>query len=189
MILIAFLVIAAIETHVGKQHQLYQGLANFFQARFGLDVGVSLWLITFGKLALMLIGTYTVSNMIWIFGNLIGRKGSRRVLFRRLAIVFTVLLGGLTASYLAPQFAAFTFLSMALYAWGIALGYFALRAHFELSNIETVVVGLFAALAITTSWHFSHHVIEAVVKAQVSGATPPASSVANRPSGTPTLPR
>jgi hypothetical protein len=168
MILVSFLVIAAIETHVGKQHQLYQGLANFFQSRFGIGTQLALWLITFGKLFLMILGTYTVSNLIWMFGTLIGRPGSRRVLYRRLAVVFTVLLAGLTASYAAPSFPIFTLVSALLYAWGIVLGYFALRAHFELTHVETFVVGLFAGLVIMTSWHVSHHVIEAAVRSQVT---------------------
>jgi hypothetical protein len=57
--------------------------------------------------------------------------------------------------------------SLCLYVWGLVLGYFALREQFELNHLETVVLGLFALLLVTSSWHFSNHVLERVARETV----------------------
>lgn len=184
LILVAFFAIAAVETNVGNFHHFYEGFAAALKSRFGINYNVALWIITFAKLGLMILGTYAVSSLVWLFGNLLGRKNSRRVLTRRLAVVFTVLLAAHAVQYFAPGNQVFGIACLALYGWGVVLGYFALRTHFEFNHLETMVVALFAILVVTGSWHFSHRVIEVALRNQVETgsngmATTHAPSVSN----------
>jgi hypothetical protein len=96
--------------------------------------------------------SYLSAFFIWIIGSLIGERNSQRVLFRRLAIVFTVLLSAYTAQHLKPLYPWMETVSFFLYTWGLLLGYFAIREQFNLSHFETSVVGVFAIILVIASW-------------------------------------
>jgi hypothetical protein len=102
----------------------------------------------------LLTGIAFASQCIWIVGNCIGKKNSQRVLFRRLAIVYTVILSGYSFSHLEPLYGYPPLLSSVFYAWGFFLGYFAIREQFSLNHFETTVMGFFAGLLILISWQF-----------------------------------
>ena len=170
-ILLGFLVIAAVETQVGKHHRLYITLAGLLQHRFGIGLDFALWMVTAVKLFCLLAGAYFVSHLVWLVGNMVGTKNSKRVLFRRLAVVFTVLLAGYTAQYFAPTFPIASFVSVVLFIWGLGLGYFAIREQFGLSNLETLVVGFFALLLISSSWHYSNHFMASVASSEIQSLT------------------
>lgn len=173
IILVAFLGLATIETQVGRNQALYQAWALLLERRLGLSLDAALWVVTAFRLAILIAGSVAVSTVIWFVGHLFGRRTSKRVLFRRLAVVFTVLLAGYTASHLTGAYPALAFVSLVMYLWGLVLGYFAIREQFALNHLETVVVGLFALLLVSSSWHFSNHVIEKAARGQVAvKATP-----------------
>lgn len=159
-ILFAFLFISAIEAHVGKQHSLYQVYANFLAQNLGLGFDIALWTVVASKLVLMLIGAFVTASLIWFVGNLIGAKNSRRVLFRRLAIVFTVGITAYTTKHLEPLFPWMGTASFFLYFWALLLGYFALREQFVLTHLETAFVAAFSILLVISSWHYSNHLFE-----------------------------
>jgi len=167
IILIAFMVIASLETHLGRQHYFYQIFADQVSANFGLTWNQAIWVVTSIKLAFMLVGSFALASFIWIVGNLFGRRTSKRVLFRRLSVVFTVFLGAYTAQHLALGNENFTLMAMGLYAWGLILGYFAIREQFALNHLETLVLGLFALLVVVSSWHFSNHAMEMAARTQI----------------------
>ncbi len=108
LIMVAFLGIAAIETQVGRSHALYHNYALLLTGRLGLSLDAALWTITFAKLITMVVGAFAMSSVIWVIGSLFGRRTSRRVLFRRLSVVFTVLLGAYTAQHLIDTFPEFS---------------------------------------------------------------------------------
>jgi hypothetical protein len=167
-ILISFLSLAVVETLVGKRQAVYEVYATFLQKNLGLSMNQALWVLLAGKLTILLAGAFIVASIIWVVGNLFGRHGSRRVLFRRLAVVFTVLLGAYTAQHLAALDPWFGILSAALYFWGLFLGYLALREQFSLTHMETAVVGGVALLRGTSARHYSHHLLEAALRSQVT---------------------
>ena len=167
IILIAFMIVASLETHLGQQHYFYQIFADVLSARFGITWNQAIWAVTSLKLAFMLAGSFILASFIWVVGNLFGRRTSKRVLFRRLAVVFTVLLAAYTAQHAGLNNEPYALLSMGLYAWGLILGYFAIREQFALNHLETVVLGLFALLVVVSSFHFSNHVMETAARTQI----------------------
>ncbi len=159
-ILISFLTVATLETLFGKQHLLYSEIALYIQQTLGIGSGLALWVVLFSKLMLMLAGAYLIIAFIWFVGNLIGERHSHRVLYRRLAVVFTVFLMGYTSNHLAHFSPWFGFVGLLLYGWALVLGFFAIREQFNLTAVETIVVSAFALLLVTSSLHFSNHLIE-----------------------------
>lgn len=174
IILVSFLSLAVVETLVGKHQAVYDALANSLHRSYGLSWNQALWVLLATKLTVLLVGAFAVAWVIWVVGNLFGQKSSRRVLFRRLAVVFTVLLAAYTAQHLAAVNPWFGILSAGLYFWGLFLGYLALREQFSLTHLETAVVGVFALLLVTSAWHYSHHMLEAVLGAEGQVASRPA---------------
>ncbi len=164
IILLSFLVIAAIETHVGRQQAFYQVFADLVVERTGMSWDFSMWLVTVAKLTVMLCGAFSVASAVWFVGNLFGRRTSKRVLFRRLAVVFTVLLAAYTAQHLVDPIPFFVMAAPVLYAWALILAYFAIREQFALNHVETLVMGLFALLLVSSSWHVSNHVMETAAR-------------------------
>lgn len=159
-IIFAFFVISGIEAQVGKQHSLYQIYATLIGNRTGLGIDFALWLVVAAKIALLLTGSFLVVSAVWIVGNFIGEKNSRRVLARRLAIVFTVALAAYTAHHLEHLFDWMQTASFFLYFWALLLGYFALREQFVLSHLQTAFMGAFAIFLVVTSWQASNQFFE-----------------------------
>jgi hypothetical protein len=167
VIMVSFLALAAIETQVGRQHQLYQNLALFLQYRWGVGFSIALWMVMAARLAVMVTGAFVMTSVIHIVGTIVGRGSSRRVLSRRLAVVFTVFLAGYTLQHLADKTQPLMFVAMAFYLWGAVLGYLALREQFNMSRLETTIVAIFAMLLVTVSWQFSNHVFEVAMRNQL----------------------
>lgn len=166
-ILVAFLVVATIETLFGRNHFQYEAYLNYLQWSWSLSFSVSLWIIQFSRLCLMLFGAYAITWLTWIVGSLFGSNSSRRVLFRRMAIVLTVLLAANTMDNLTLYIPVFGFVSFLLYFWAISLGFFAVKEQFSLNFVEATAVALFVALCLTTSWHYSTHYLETAVAKKV----------------------
>jgi len=183
ILLLAFLGVAAVETQVGRQHALYEMYANTLVNRAGMSWNAAIWTVTAAKLVVMLFGAIMLSSFIWMVGNLFGRKTSKRVLFRRLAVVFTVFLAGYTANHLADTMPWLALGSILFYVWGLVLGYFAIREQFELNHLETMVLGLFALLLVTSTWHFSNHVLEIVARDSVRAGHHAQPLIVSRPVG------
>jgi hypothetical protein len=161
-ILFAFLLIAAIETHVGRHHMLLATYSTVLAQSFGVPYDFALWLALSAKLFLMLFGAFFAGHVIWFVGNFFGEKNSKRVLFRRLAVVFTVVLAAYTASHLTVHYAWMATASQFLYLWGGLLGFIAIREQFFLNIPETAVVGTLAAMIVMGLWMFSNRTLENV---------------------------
>jgi hypothetical protein len=167
-LLVGFLGIALVEMQVGRGLPLYQNAAQILEAQWGMGSGLALWVVMFAKLGLLLAGSSLLAWSVWLVGLLFGAQSSRRVLFRRLSVVFMVALAGYTVRHFIATIPEMGYVSLFLIFWSIALGYFAIREQFGLSHLETSVLGLMLALAMTTSWKTGHELLEKVVKDQRS---------------------
>lgn len=177
MILFTFLIVTAVEAHVGRQHALYELYSSVITQTTGIPFEIAMWLVVAAKLGVLLVGSYLIGQMVWTVGSFFGSKNSKRVLFRRLAVVFTMIMAGYTASHLESSFEWMGTASFFLYFWGVLLGYFAIREQFSLSHTETTVMALFTGLLVVSTWHFSHiymeqfarqHMTEMAAKTKVS---------------------
>jgi hypothetical protein len=166
-ILLLFLVLATIETQVGRTHVLYNTLALYLNQRAGINYNLALWMILAAKLALFLAGAFLLTTVIYLVGSLVGSANSHRVLSRRLAIVFTVLLSGFTVQHLVPSYPELYYVSMGLYGWGLMLGFIAIKEQFHLGYFSAAIIAAFAFLMVTTSWNYSNQVFEASVKTKL----------------------
>ena len=168
LILLSFFVITGVESHLGSQSALYRWFANSLTEQTGISTEITLWFVVSFKLAVIGLASYITAFLIWIIGSLIGEKSSQRVLFRRLAVVFTVVLSAYTAQHLKNLYPWMETLSFFLYTWGLLLGYFAIREQFNLSHFETSVVGVFAIVLVVFSWLGTNRVmVETANKYQV----------------------
>lgn len=159
-ILFAFFIISGIEAQVGKQHSLYQVYANLIGTQTGIGMDLALWLVVAAKIFLLLGGSFLLVSVVWMVGNFIGQRNSRRVLARRLAVVFTVALAAYTAHHLEHYIDWMQTASFFLYFWAFLLGYFALREQFALTHMETAFMGVFTVFLVATSWHYSNRFFE-----------------------------
>ncbi len=167
VIIASFLGLALVETQVGRQHQLYSAFATFLQYRVGIGANAAIWAVMAARLGLMLGGAYLISTVIYIVGSLVGQANSRRVLFRRLAVVFTVFLGGFIAQHYGDTNPNVALLSLGFYAWGLFLGYIAIRNQFEMNHLQTSILLAFAVLLVTSSWQASNRVITVALQNQM----------------------
>ena len=168
LILLAFTIIASVETHVGKSHVYYQVFADILVGKWGIPWNTALWLVTSLKIVVLLAGVFLLSSVVWVIGNLFGRHTSKRVLFRRLAVVFTVLLSAYTLSNLGSLSETLPLVASFLYVWSAALGFFAVREQFALTSPEALVLSVFAWLMVVSSWHFSRHAMEDIARVHLN---------------------
>lgn len=171
LILLSFLTLATVETQVTRHNALYLNLAQLIQAKFGVSLAVSLWLTVAAKLVVMILGAYLMVLAIHFVGGLFGRQSSQRVFFRRLAVVFTVVLSGISIQAVGANETWAVIASSTLFIWGAALGFFAIREQFELNIVEAVFLSVFAFLLVGTSWQVSRNLFEAAVESQVKSLT------------------
>lgn len=155
LLILAFALVALVETQVGRQQALFQALADAVEHSTGLSPLWSTGIVAAARLVLLLTGAFLVAQLAWFVGNFFGRRSSRRVLFRRLSVVFTVLLAGYVAQQLMGADPRWVFVVIGAYLWSAILAYYAFREQFALSHIETMVVGALCLLAIATGWHYS----------------------------------
>lgn len=155
LLVFSFALVALVETQVGRQQALFQALANALEHASGLSAAWATGVVAGARLVLLLVGASLVAHLAWFVGNFFGRRSSRRVLFRRLSVVFTVLLAGYVAQELMASDPRWVFAVVLAYGWSAVLAYFAFREQFALSHVETMVVGALCLLAIATGWHYS----------------------------------
>ena len=170
-IILSFLVLATVETQVSRHHGLYANFAHLLEVKWGIGLAVALWLVMATKLAVMLVGAYLIVLAIYFVGSLFGRSNSKRVFMRRLAVVFTVVLAGVTTQALGESTSWMWLISGALYAWGGLLGFHAVREQFELNLIEAALMSVFAFLLVGTSWQVSQKLFESAVEAETKSLT------------------
>ncbi|NBV51564.1 hypothetical protein EBR78_10170 [bacterium] len=159
-LLLAFLLVAGVEAHVGRNHHLVSAFAKALSFRLGLGQEISMWLMISLKLTATLIGAFLISVAVWFVGSCLGRSSSQRVLFRRLSVVFTLVFGAYTASHLTHIYPWMETASLFVFFWAALLGFFTLKEQFRLGLVQTAFVGGFTALLVLSSWHYSNRFLE-----------------------------
>jgi len=155
-ILILFAAVAALEAHIGRNHAVIEQLGSALSYRLGWGQDFGIWLMVSLKLFFTLVVSYLISVAIWFVGSFLGRSSSQRVLFRRLSVVFTLTLMAHTSQHLIPLYPWMETAGLFLGLWAVLLGFFTLKEQFKIGFLETVFVGGFTALLISSSWHYSH---------------------------------
>jgi len=171
MLMAGFLVIGLVEMHVGRNLPLYQNAANLISQMWGVGPSVALGIVMAAKLGLLVAGSSLIAWSVWLVGCLFGAQSSRRVLFRRLSVVFMVALAGYTARHFTSSVPEAGYASVFLILWSVALGYFAIREQFGLNHLETAVLSLMLAFGITSSWKTGHELFAKAVSEQRSELT------------------
>lgn len=159
-LLLAFLIVAGVEAHVGRNHALIAQFADALSFRLGVSSEIGMWLIISLKLICTLVAASLISVLVWIVGSFIGQSSSQRVLFRRLSVVFTLVLTAYTASHLTHVYPWMETASLFIYFWAALLGFFSLREQFRIGFLETVFVGSLTVLLVLSTWHFSNRYLE-----------------------------
>lgn len=166
-ILAAFLILAGIETHTGSQQIVNTQFAQLLELKLGVSSDVAVWLFTAVRLSLVIAGAFLVSFSVWFVGNLFGRRTSQRVLFRRLAVVFTVLLASYTLNHVSYLNPSLLYISWALGLWGAMLGYYAIKEQFGLAYSEAALIGIFGAIMAVSTWHYSNQFVQKTLHKQI----------------------
>jgi len=159
-LLLAFLIIAGVEAHVGRNHQLISQFAEALASRLGVNHEIGMWLVISAKLICTLAAATLISFLVWIVGSFIGESSSQRVLFRRLSVVFTLVLAAYTSSHLTHVYPWMETAALFGYFWAALLGFFTLREQFRIGYLETFFVGGLTVLLVLSTWHFSNRYIE-----------------------------
>lgn len=170
LILVSFVLLTVIESTIGKQQALYAGLAHTLQQQWQIEPALALWAVLAGKILILVGAAFAISLALWFLGTLFGRSNSRRVLNRRLAVVFTVLLAGYTLQHLAARYPMMELASLALFAWGSILAMLAIRAQFSLGIIQSALFVVVGAFLVTTAWNESNSILQEVAGRQVSSS-------------------
>lgn len=154
-IVAGFLLVALVETLVGNPGVWFEYYVSLARAYFHVPADLALWAVAFAKLIVLWLGVYAITSAVWLVGSLIGERGSHRVLLRRLTVVFTTLLLARTVEHLSAHYPQLFYLALALYGWGLLLGFHALREQFVLSTVETFMVTIFTASVVYASFQYA----------------------------------
>ncbi len=158
LILLTFLGIAFVESQVGVGRSLNLQLSWLLSDRTGIARDQALFLVMGARMAFLFFGALSLSETLWWIGTRFGRHTSKRVLYRRLAVVLTIMLGSYTL-YAVPD-ATMQIVGAVMFGWGIILTYLTLREQFLLGRIASVVMGVAAAATIVLSWQISDRVMQ-----------------------------
>ena len=118
-------------------------LATRYAASFlGIKAEFAFVGVLFFRSAVMVLGLWGISWVAFFLGSFIGERGSFRVLFRRLAIVFSIYLVALIvekSSWVGSSELRY-WLGMGFRLWSLVLGFFALYEHFHLEWASALLV-------------------------------------------------
>ena len=159
-LMLAFLIVAGVEAHIGRNHLLIENFADALSFRLGIGRELALWLMVSTKLICTVIAAFLITVLVWFAGSFIGRSSSQRVLFRRLSIVFTLILTAHTAQHLTHLLPWMETASLFVFFWAGLLGFFSLREQFRIGYLETTFLSGFTALLVVSAWTYSNRYLE-----------------------------
>lgn len=160
-LMLAFLIVAGVEAHIGRNHLVIESFAEALSFRLGIGRELAMWLMVSAKLICTIIGAFLITVLVWFVGSIMGRSSSQRVLFRRLSIVFTLVLTAHTARHLTHLYPWMDTASLFVFFWAGLLGFFSLREQFRIGFVETAFLSGVTALLVVSSWHYSNRYLEA----------------------------
>lgn len=149
-ILLTFLGLAVIESQIGTGKVLNAQLSWLLAKETQLARDQALFLVMAGRIAALFVGGMVITQSFWLIGSRLGRATSKRVLQRRMSIVYTFLLASyILTTVLSPDNQIWAAL---VFGWGLILAYVTFREHFAVDRFAAIVLGLVAVGAIVVSW-------------------------------------
>jgi hypothetical protein len=149
-ILLTFLGLAIVESQIGTTKALNAQLSWLLANHTHMARDQAMFLVMVGRIAALFLGALLLTEVFWKIGARLGRASSKRVLQRRLSIVYTFLLGSyILATILNSDQQIWAGL---VFGWGLLLAYVTFREHFNLDRFAAIVLGLVAVAAIVVSW-------------------------------------
>jgi len=166
MILLAFLGIALLESQIGVGRALNLQLSWLLAEGSGLDRDQALFLVMLGRMAFLLAAVFCASEAIWWLVARFGFQTSKRVLYRRLAVVSTMVL----ASY--AMFASIEpgaqLMGALFFGWGLILSYLTFREQYQFSQVTSLVLGILAVGAVEFTWQYSDQFVQNTASSQIA---------------------
>ncbi len=183
-ILFSFLVITLIETQVSKDLMLYAGLVSPLVTQWHLSEDSAIWAITALRTALMVASFISLVESLWFIGSLLGKevsrsqqKNSKRVFYRRMAVVSTIFLAGHTAYSLLYVHTTFCVIGILLYLWSLRLGYFAMQEQFQLHFKQLLVLGVVSMVIFLNSVYMVRSALQYIIWNLIGSKLLPSSSI------------
>ena len=171
-ILFSFLVITIIQTEVGKDLQLYSALIQPLMGQLNLSEEIATWLVTLLRIFLMIASFIGVVESLWLIGTLFTKQdpkhlsiqqNSKRVFYRRTAIVATIFLAGHTAHTLLYVHQGFGLIGILFYVWSMRLGYYAMQEQFHLKMKQLFLLALISLVIFLNSAYLSRTALNYLV--------------------------
>jgi hypothetical protein len=149
-ILLTFLGLAIVESQMGATKALNAQLSWLLANEAHIARDQALVLVMVARIAALFVGAQLLTQIFWLIGARLGRASSKRVLTRRMSIVYTFLLGSyILATTLNNDQQVWAAL---VFGWGLILAYVTFREHFNLDRYAAIVLGLVAVGSIVVSF-------------------------------------
>jgi len=120
-------------------------------------VSVLLFAFRLSYLAVVLYGT---TVLLWLVGRTLSRVSSQRVLLRRLAFSFGLVLLALSLNQWSHQYTELFWVSVTLFAWSVFYVVLTVREQFHGPWLETVLVSLVALLLLGGGLHIHETILD-----------------------------
>ncbi len=166
LIISIFLGLGVIETFVGGNIKFYEIISLKISSFLGLSIDASFIFLLMIKLFIMLFVLFLISYIIWLIGGLFSNKASLRVLIRRFATAFSILLIGYILQFFFPGKATVV-LKYIFYFWGLILCFMLVKEQFNLAIIESLIVGCLAIIIAISTWYFSNAGIRKILNSHL----------------------
>lgn len=150
-----FLALASLESFLGPQYSLHRAIAWRISQTLHVQLELAIVLWALGRALLVATLAGTVVFALSVVGGFVGRPSSSRVLLRRLAVVFTVILAGSMLERLAFVDPALVTVGWVAIGWGLMLGFLALREQFQVAALRASVLMAFAVFLSCMLWKVS----------------------------------
>jgi len=172
-LILAFGIALMAETYFGRYGEWFAHYGNIFQYEFGIGESGAIALLTALKLTFMIAGLYLLTTILWFVGNFIGStETSKRVLFRRLAVVATVFTLGYTAGHLVTEIPEMAYAALGMYIWGGYIAFIAYQEQFNLSLVEAALFCVLSIVMVKATWVYSQQQITQVAKSYYTSTHP-----------------
>ncbi len=165
-ILLTFLLLAVAESQIASTRALNVQLSWLLSVETGWGRDQALFAVMAARIAALLLGSIVLTELFWLVGSQLGKSNSKRVLQRRMAVVFTFLLASYVLTTVLPSDQQY--IAAILFGWGGLLSYVTFREHFGLNRMVALLVGLVAVASIAWSWQSAERYVSVTASKAIS---------------------